>query len=197
MTQSSLKHQFISVLFFILVSLQSMAFAQENDTIQCQTIILPEGWFMFSSYISPVQTNLYDLLYSLISDGSMILVKDENGADILPEWGWNGIGYFSNFKGYQIKMSVEDSLEICGDKIDIVDLQVQILSGWSFLSYLHDYEEEVDVFFEDVSTSILIVKDFSGGVYLPEYNYNGIGNLEPGNGYQIKMNSSQTLIYSN
>jgi len=32
-------------------------------------------------------------------------------------------------------------------------------------------------------------------VYLPEWAYNGIGDLEPGKGYQIKMASAQSLLY--
>ena len=34
---------------------------------------------------------------------------------------------------------------------------------------------------------ITIVKDNNGNVYMPEFSFNGIGFLEGGQGYQIKM----------
>ena len=34
-----------------------------------------------------------------------------------------------------------------------------------------------------------------GAAYLPEWNFNGIGNLSPGQGYQIKLNQSAELVY--
>ena len=46
-----------------------------------------------------------------------------------------------------------------------------------------------------VQDNIIIVKDYLGTAYLPEWNFNGIGNIKIGQGYQIKttMNSSLTI----
>ena len=38
-----------------------------------------------------------------------------------------------------------------------------------------------------VQDNIIIVKDGSGYAYLPDYDYNGIGDLERGYGYLIKV----------
>ena len=38
--------------------------------------------------------------------------------------------------------------------------------------------------------NIIIVKNNFGGAYLPDWNFNGIGNLERGFGYQIKLSHS-------
>ena len=37
---------------------------------------------------------------------------------------------------------------------------------------------------------VVIVKDNNGLAYLPEWNYNGIGELDSGYGYQIKVTES-------
>jgi hypothetical protein len=37
---------------------------------------------------------------------------------------------------------------------------------------------------------VIIVKDNQGNAYLPEFQFNGIGQLEPGYGYQLKLNDS-------
>ena len=42
---------------------------------------------------------------------------------------------------------------------------------------------------------MVIIKDAEGSAYLTDYGFNGIGDLLPGNGYQIKMSSTNTLLY--
>jgi len=45
------------------------------------------------------------------------------------------------------------------------------------------------------ANNLVIAKDNDGNAYLPEWNFNGMGNLESGNGYQLKINNSQELLY--
>jgi len=40
-----------------------------------------------------------------------------------------------------------------------------------------------------VNVAVQLVKDNAGAGYVPEFNFNGIGDLLPGQGYQIKMSS--------
>ena len=51
--------------------------------------------------------------------------------------------------------------------------------------------------FEDLTENdnLIIVKDYAGNPYLPAYNFNGIGNLLPNQGYQLKINYEDTLHY--
>ena len=42
--------------------------------------------------------------------------------------------------------------------------------------------------FSSVDDKISMVKNNNGAVYIPEFNFNGIGFLESGQGYQVKMN---------
>ena len=53
-----------------------------------------------------------------------------------------------------------------------------------------------DMIFEDLTENdnLIIVKDYAGNPYLPVYNFNGIGNLLPNQGYQLKINY-EDLIY--
>ena len=41
--------------------------------------------------------------------------------------------------------------------------------------------------FTDISNKIEIVKDGWGMAYIPDWEFNGLGNFEYGKGYQIKM----------
>jgi len=46
-----------------------------------------------------------------------------------------------------------------------------------------------------MQSSIIIAKDYTGAAFLPDWDYNGIGNMNPGEGYQIKMSTNSELLY--
>ena len=43
--------------------------------------------------------------------------------------------------------------------------------------------------------NLVIVKDTYGNAYLPEWDFNGIGDMIPGQGYQLKTNTESILLY--
>lgn len=53
--------------------------------------------------------------------------------------------------------------------------------------YPCSFQNDVEQAFLPVLNSVIIVKDNNGSVYLPEYNFNGLGNLISGEGYQAKV----------
>ena len=59
--------------------------------------------------------------------------------------------------------------------------------GWSMFGYTCIESQDVIASFEGHEGQIEIVKDESGLAYLPVYNFNAIGNLRYGEGYQIKL----------
>ena len=66
---------------------------------------------------------------------------------------------------------------------------IELPEGWSLFGYNCLDTLNVEQAFSPIVDSIVIVKDYLGYVYLPEYNVNTIGNLVHGRGYQIKMNN--------
>ena len=46
-----------------------------------------------------------------------------------------------------------------------------------------------------INGSLVIVKDSDGNAYLPEWNFNGIGDMVSGKAYQLKTNEAYTLVY--
>lgn len=66
------------------------------------------------------------------------------------------------------------------------NISIDLQEGWGIFGY--GCQEPINVIdclsnYEDL---IVIVKDYSGGAYLPEWGFNGIGDFDPGYGYQIK-----------
>ena len=54
-----------------------------------------------------------------------------------------------------------------------------------------------DAVFADINATgnLIIAKDYLGAAYLPEWNFNGIGDLNPGQAYQVKVNNADVLQY--
>lgn len=48
---------------------------------------------------------------------------------------------------------------------------------------------------QSISSSLVLVKDFAGQVYAPQYNVDLIGDLQPGQGYKVYVSQPATLLY--
>ena len=69
---------------------------------------------------------------------------------------------------------------------------IPILEGWQMIgTYIYP-----QISLENVLSNIdvIIMKDDNGDVYVPSLNINNIGNFWPGEGYQIKCTTEDTLI---
>ena len=66
------------------------------------------------------------------------------------------------------------------------------------IGYLRTSPAAADAVLADMNASgnLIIAKDYLGAAYLPEWNFNGIGNLNPGQAYQIKVNNADVLQYN-
>ena len=64
---------------------------------------------------------------------------------------------------------------------------IDLPNGWSMFGFTKlEPTNLIDATF-CITDKIIIVKDYLGAAYLPEFNFNGIGSLTPGIGYQIKL----------
>jgi len=71
--------------------------------------------------------------------------------------------------------------------VDNPQIEINLVSGWNMIGYPCTQEIIVSDAFSSIVDKVIIVKDNSGAVYLPEWGFNGIGFLEGGQGYQIKI----------
>ena len=164
--------------------------------ISNQTIALTSGWSMFSTYMMADDMALDVILNPILSD--VIIAKDYLGAAFLPEWNFNGVGDLTVGQGYQIKTVQSTSLTISGTYMLPEQNPVNLEAGWNMIGYLRISPAAADAVLADMNASgnLIIAKDFLGAAYLPEWNFNGIGNLNPGQAYQIKVNNADVLQYN-
>jgi len=166
---------------------------QFNMSLDSQMIVLPQGWRIFSTYIQPTEPQL-DLVLAPISEG-LIVVKNGIGSAYLPEYTYNGIGDLVDGQAYQLKLKSSDTLSIRGMKIPHKNFEMLLTEGWNMMAYLCDSVSDVLPAFDLIRDQIHLVKSSDGSVYLPEFNYDGLGKLTPGEGYQVKMRSTVSFTY--
>ena len=159
----------------------------DEETVS-QSISLVEGWSMWSTYISPENGNMESVFTNIVDD--LTIVKDEGGNVYWPAFGLNSIGSLEIGNGYQVKMSSANTLVVEGDLVPY-DTQFSLNSGWNMMGYLHQESYTVESMMSTMTSSNLtIMKDSWGNVYWPQFGLNNIGNLTPGQGYQIKLAGS-------
>ena len=166
-----------------------------TESVLSQQIELPLGWSMFSTYMQAENMDLVALLSGVQTQ--IVIAKDYMGSAYLPDWDYNGIGDMQYEQGYQIKTNSACSINISGTYLEPEDNPVALVAGWNIISYLRLEPEAADLVFNELNTleNIVIAKDASGNAYLPSWGFNGIGDLEPGKGYQLKTNVAGELIY--
>lgn len=160
-----------------------------------QILSLPEGWSMFSTYIGAEDMNLMSLLEPI--EDQLIIVKNNNGDAYIVEYAFNAIGDMIPGQGYLLKTTSEVELTIDGEYLKPELFPINLQEGWNMIGYLKDEPQDANVVFADLIAidAIQIVKDYTGNALIPEYNYNGIGELAPGGGYQVKTLQQVVLQY--
>lgn len=112
-----------------------------------------------------------------------------------PQYGINVIGNLIIGEGYQIKLTSALTMTVEGIAVEPENSPIIIPQGWSFLGYLRQNSAPLVSMMNPIIPDIIIIKNSIGSIYWPQWGINFIENLIPGEGYQIKMNSSQTLTY--
>ena len=168
----------------------------QGSSITDQTIELTSGWSMFSTYMLADDMALDVILNPILVN--VIIAKDYLGAAFLPEWNFNGVGDLTVGQGYQIKTSESISLNISGTYMLPEENPINLEAGWNMIGYLRTSPAAADAVLADMNASgnLIIAKDYLGSAYLPEWSFNGIGDLNPGQAYQIKVNNSDVLQYN-
>jgi hypothetical protein len=157
------------------------------------TINLNAGWSMVSSYINVSNQDLVELMAPIVED--LLIVKDNQGAVYMPEFGFSGIENWNIGEAYQVKMSNSRSLNLYGAQISPEQNPISLNEGWNMIAYLRVYPADTELVLEDISDEVLIIKNDVGEPYLPEWGFNAIGDMEPGEGYQVKLNEAVVLEY--
>ena len=68
------------------------------------------------------------------------------------------------------------------------------LEGWNiFSTYVVPSNAAFDNIINPIQENVIIAKNYLGAAYLPDWDFNGIGDLNNLEGYQIKVNAGCSL----
>ncbi len=165
----------------------------EGIILETQSVSIVSGWSIFSTYIDPISSTCEDIFDPILSN--VLIVKDGGGQVYWPAFGVNMIGNITIGEGYQIKLSLNDVLDIQGQAVVPESTPFDIPAGWSIFGYLRQSAADAVSLLSSIVNDIVIVKNSQGNVYWPFWGINDIGNLVPGEGYQIRMLNAVTYTY--
>ena len=153
-----------------------------------QTCNLDSGWNMVSIYMEPEDPDLEQVLLGLDNvstaddlDAIITIVKNYLGAALLPQWDFNGIGDWLIGQGYQIKTTAAVDLTVSGTYLLPEENPIDLVQGWNMIGYLRLEPADMIAVFQEITdeNNLIIAKDNLGAAYLPEWEFNGIGDMEP------------------
>jgi hypothetical protein len=75
---------------------------------------------------------------------------------------------------------------------DCENITITLTSGWNMIGFACDENTDAIVSFASIQDKIIIAKDGVGNAYLPDWEFNGIGDLQRGYGYLIKVSEEIT-----
>jgi hypothetical protein len=173
--------------------------------IPCTLNVIPDsqeytldiGYKFISSRIIPENPDMMDVLVNILNE-NLDFVRNSSGLmlrKIGPNW-VNNIGDWITTEGYLFKMVGEDVFSISGEVID-PQTPILLVEGYQFVSFLPENQIDALVAFNDVLDNLDFVRNTAGFTLIeigPNW-VNGIGDLNPGEGYLVKMNAEDILIY--
>ena len=158
-----------------------------------QVITINSGWNIISSYIIPDDPDMNDVFSDIISE--IQLVKNKLGKVFVPFFNINTIGDWKVEQGYRLKASNNTTLIMGCTQADPATTPIVLSEGWSMISYLRTTPMDAVTALDSISSCLLIIKANNGNTYIPAFFINTIGDMQPGEGYGLRMSCPDTLYY--
>jgi len=165
----------------------------EPGSLGTQEVHLHEGWNLISTKRAPDATRL-DLFFSDVLDHIQV-VKDGEGNIFQPGDDINTIGHWNPLEAYMVHSTTEQWFTVEGKALHPEWTPLILEPGWNIVTYLPDESLPVGEAMQSISELLVLVKDFEGNAYIPEFGVNEIGDLEPGQGYKVFVSGEATLTY--
>ncbi|MCF8302001.1 MAG: PCMD domain-containing protein [Bacteroidales bacterium] len=163
-----------------------------------QEIQLQNGYQFASTHMIPDNPDLMVLLEDLMNDETLDFVRDSDGSmltKIGPNW-VNNIGNWNTTEGYLFKMLEDDMVSFSGSVMDPTT-PIPVNTGYMFISYLPQSPMDALDATESIQDNLIFMRDSDGAMLQkigPNW-VNNIGDMEPGEGYLIKMEANDELVY--
>ena len=161
-----------------------------------QDIVLSEGYSFVSSHIIAENPDMLNILQNNLTN--IEFVRNNEGQMLVKIWQtWvNNIGNWITTEAYLFKMNSDNQLTISGAHID-PQTPINLTTGYQMISYLPAQPNNALDMLEGILENLHFVRN-TGGFVIQKIGpvwVNSIGDMQPGEGYLVKMNAPDVLIY--
>jgi len=108
-----------------------------------------------------------------------VLLLENNEALMIMSYNFDSLQYVADDLSSQLFNLQQELL--------VPNINVDLAIGWNMIGFSCPEVEDVTDALIGIVDQLIVIKDNNGSVYLPEYDFNGIGDLSPGQGYQLKL----------
>lgn len=167
-----------------------------------QTIALDAGWNLISTYIDPFNNDLNDILEE--SDLKPFIWTFKRDDQILNDYYMSTTSNITDFdpgEGYYVKMEQAGNLELFGSLLCPEDNPINITYPTApeeeWIAYLRTTSQPIVDAMNTITSDIMVVKEDEGLIWWPAFGLNNIGDMEPGEGYNVIISNINgvTLTY--
>ena len=174
-----------------------------NELIQAESALnaANQEIYTLQSHISSLQSQLS----SSFTQSDVDAAYSSGASSVTPEDGITQADVDAAYASGASSITPEDGITQADvDAATPLNLNIplNLPEGWSLFGYTCPESVLASDGFSEVTDNIDIVKDEMGLTYLPSWNFNAIGDLSYGEGYQIKLVNEiqnfqfcQTLVY--
>jgi len=161
-------------------------------------IPLSSGWQTISFNVAPIDTELYaSIMTDRLAANNFDQIKTLDVNEVYPDSGDFQMDLLGAFK---IKMDASDVFYAIGNRRIPSDTTISLPVDWSLVAYTPNEDINAVTALSslvpaDDDTSLIMAKDGDGNFYSPEWGYNGIGDMTPGEGYEMNLDFADDLIY--
>ena len=107
------------------------------------------------------------------------ILSQENEALMAIDYNFDSLQYVADYLSTQVFDLQQELL--------VTNIEVDMDIGWNMIGFSCPVEKELTDALNEIVDEVLIMKNNNGSVFMPEFSFNGIGDLTPGHGYQIKV----------
>lgn len=88
---------------------------------------------------------------------------------------------------YNSSANIDDGSCLFDNTSDCQNIYITLNNGWNMIGFSCSMNTDAGITFGPIQDKIVIAKDAVGNAYLPSWEFNGIGDLERGYGYLLKV----------
>ena len=158
------------------------------------TLTLESGWNLVSAPVAPNNPSMPSV-FEEVRD-VLVVAKNEVGDIYSPSHNVSTLGQWRATEAYEVYLTEERSITLTGPRV-ATETPIQLIPGWNYVPYLPSEPLPVETALESLGDGLVIVKDEAGNAYIngAGLSINEIGQLQPGEGYKVYVETAQTLTY--